>query len=206
VPDDWFLPQAYLGRGGFEGHNRTVVARFLAGHAFRPDEGHPQRTEYQRHAVTDLLLLRDVIETLLVEYRLRDPGEAERWGLLLAQLGRMLDENPNARTVVYRMSPGKARERAIYDTGRIKYLYQGDYPVNPPNLRGTIYRGDKSMFVEGVVTVQIHELDLTLRAEGGAPVTSGVPFLALRLPAGQAQPMVFQTQPDQPVFGQEGQG
>ncbi|MBU8541085.1 Z1 domain-containing protein [Falsiroseomonas tokyonensis] len=206
VPDDWFLAQAYLGRGGFEEHNRGIIARFVTGHAFRPDDGHPDRTVYQRHEITDLLPLRDVIETLLVDYRLRDPGEAERWGLLLAQLGRMLDEDSNARAVVYRMSPAEARKRAIYDTGRLKYLYQGEYPVNPPDRRGTIYRGDKSMFIEGVVTVQIHELDLTLRAEGGAPVASNVPFLALRLPAGQAQPMVFQTQPNQPVLGQEGEG
>ena len=206
VPDDWFLPQAYLGRSGFEEHNRAVVARFVAGHAFHPDDGHPLRTVYQRHEVTDLLPLRDVIGTLLVDYRLRDPDEAERWGLLLAQLGRMLDEDANARSIVYRMSPGETRKRAIHDnTGRLKYLYQGEYPVNPPNLRGTIYRGDKSMFAEGVVTVQLHELDLTVGTEGGAPVAFGVPFLALRLPAGQAQPMVFQTQPGQPVMGQEDQ-
>jgi hypothetical protein len=199
--DDWFTPQSFMGAPDGGQVNQGLVATFLAACSFTPDEGRPSRTDTQRHLVSDPLPLREVADRLLADYRIRDPNEVEKWTTLLAILGNLLDEDDTMQAVVYQMSSGRIRRRAIYATGRVKQLFQGEAPVEPMALRGSVYPGDKAIFREGMVTIQIHTLDLT--NDASQTVASGIPFLAIRLPADQARPMAIQVQPGQPTFGAE---
>lgn len=199
--DDWFTPQAFMGAPDGGEANQGLIATFVSAYRFGQDAGNASRTETQRHLVSDPLPLREVAERLLADYRIRDPNEVEKWTTLLAILGNLLEEDGSVQAVVYQMSSGRVRRRALYATGRVKQLFQGEAPVDPVALRGTVYPGDKAIFREGMVTIQIHTLDLT--DDSSQTVASGIPFLAVRLPADQARPMAIQVQPDQPTFGAE---
>ena len=59
-------------RGEF---NQAIISQFLAANTFNPDNGNPNRTVTQRHLVSDPVDLRVLIETLLADYRVRDPNE-----------------------------------------------------------------------------------------------------------------------------------
>ena len=199
--DDWFTPQAFMGAPDGGRSNQPLIADFLATCSFSPDVGNAARTDTQRHLVSGALPLREVVEKFLADYRIRDPNEVEKWTTLLAILGNLLDENPEMQAIIYQMSSARVRRRGIYNTGRVKQLFQGEAPVEPLALRGSIYPGDKAIFREGMVTIQIHTLELT--NEASQVVASGIPFLAVRLPADQARPIAIQVQPGQPTFGAE---
>jgi hypothetical protein len=199
--DDWFTPQAFMGAADGGQFNQAIISQFLAANTFNPDVGNPNRTVAQRHLVSDPVDLRVIIESLLADYRVRDPNEVEKWTTLLALLGNLLEENEATLAVVYQMSGGAPRTRGLYKTGRVKQLFQGEAPVHPVALRGSVYPGDKAIFTEGMVTVQIHNLNLT--NDASQVVASNIPFLAVRLPADQARPIAIQIQPDQPVFSGE---
>jgi hypothetical protein len=202
--DSWFTPQAFMGASDGGQSNQRSVANFVSSHAFTPDTGHPARTDTQKHLVSGPMPLLDVVENLLADYHVRDPSEVEKWTTLLAILGNLLDEDAGVRAVVYQMSSSSSRVRGLYPTGRVKQLFQGEYPVMPVASRGSVYPGDKAIFQEGMVTVQIHTLDLTNEAR--QLVATGIPFLAIRLPADQARPIAIQVQPDQPTYGAENSG
>ena len=191
-PDEWVTPQAFIGGTGAEEHNREIVDRFVARHDFQEDAGDQDRTEVQRHLVTRTLPLRDVAEQLIGDFRIRDPNEADKWTKLRAMLGRVLDDDPDAQAVVYLMSGGVPRQRGINPTGRVKQFFQGAFPVNPLNLRGSIYPGDRELAVDGVVTVQVRRLNLT--NDEDVVVATDVPFLAVKLPATGVRPVVTQNQ------------
>ena len=195
VADDqgWAVPQAFMGGDAPEPANNELVERFVAGHAFHEDAGHPGRLPDQRHKVTDPLPLRAVLDDLLTRFRVRDPAEADSWAKLGALLGRMLEEQPDATAVVYRMSGGTSRTRGMSPTGRVKQLFQGAYPVNPVAQRGSVYPGDRLVAAASAVTIQIHVLDL--RYGRDAVVARGVPFLAVRVPSSSGLlPLVTQEQ------------
>jgi Z1 domain len=199
--NDWVYPQAFMGRSGAEEFNRGIVNAFVEAHQFHEDVGHPGRTEVQRHLVTDPLPLREVVQGLIADFRIRDPGEADSWTNTLAILGRLLDESEDAQAVVYLMSGGVARQRGISPIGRVKQFFQGAAPVNPPHLRGSIYPGDREIAADGVVTVQVRRLNLTEGPRANLNVIAqDVPFLAVKLPQTGLRPMVVQ---NQPVPGQQ---
>ncbi len=194
--EGWVTPQAFMDDNGPETLNRDVVDQFVSSHAFSEDVGHPGRSPDQRHLVTVALPLREVLDSLLTRYRVRNPVEAETWTKMGALLGRLLDEDAGAQAVVYRMSSGGARVRGMSPAGRVKQLFQGAYPVHPASERGDIYPGDRSVSSDTMVTVQIHNLDL--RYDRGSIVASHVPFLAVRLPtASGLLPLVTQVQNEQ---------
>src|SRR5262249_48940350 len=91
------------------------------------------------------------------------------------------DHNPNELCRVYRMSPEEARERGLGADGRISNLFQGANPVEPRNLRGSVYPGDRDLHAANQVTVQIHMLTLT-DADGRALAVE-VPVVAVWMPA-----------------------
>ncbi|MCP1543924.1 Z1 domain-containing protein [Methylorubrum extorquens] len=194
-PNEWITAQAFIGGVGTEIENRRIIDAFLDTHSFVPDIGHPNRTEVQRHLVSTPLSLRDVIDGLIADFRIRDPGEIEKWTGLSAQLGALLDEDSSAEAVVYVMSSGHPRVRGVYLTGRVKQFFQGEAPVHPENLRGTVYPGDRYVADASRVTVQIHLLNL--RDDNNVVLATSVPFLAVKLPASGVRPLVEQSQAGQ---------
>jgi hypothetical protein len=198
LSDDWLNPQVVLVDETLTQANRDVVDGFLARLEFRPDEGSPGRTDIQRHEVCVNVPLVDVLSQLLVPFRVVGSTDSQKFTGLLLQLSRALEANPNESCALYRMSPGATRSRQVDDDGQIINLYQGEAPVTPRDLRGTVYPGDRRVRAANQVTVQVHSLLLTqIQAGVDREVQRNVKVLAVFVPARMARAWLVQNQPAQ---------
>jgi hypothetical protein len=159
--DDWVTPRVVLASDAITGTNRQAVAGFTQGLTFEQDDGHPDRTEIQRHHVSAGVPLQTAIEQLLVNMRITGTTDSQRNTGLLLQLSRALEDDPDEVCTVYRMSPASRRRRGIDENGEVTNLFQGEAPVHPRERRGEVYPGDRAIRDNDNVTIQIHTLDLT---------------------------------------------
>lgn len=192
--DEWAAPRVILASNDVLEENRQSVESFLDGLDFNEDEGHPDRTEIQRHAVCRNVPLQGVLEQLLVNLRITGTTDSQRYTGLLLQLSRALENAPDEECVVYRMSPAARRQRGVDENGEVTNLFQGQAPVNPPERRGEIYPGDRAIREDGIVTIQIHTLDLT---QNNNVIKENVPVIAVWVPARLAVAWINQEQPNQ---------
>ncbi len=191
--EGWAAPQAFMGQDEQEPGNQAVVSGFIDRHHFTDDAGSDRRLASHRHKVTGPIPLREVVDELITRFRVRDPGEADKWAKLGAMLGRVLEVDENAKAIVYQMSVAEQRSRSISPTGRVKQLFQGAYPVKPVAIQGSIYPGDRKVASDSMVTIQVHMLDLL--GPDRQVIARGVPFLAVKLPATTGVlPLVTQVQ------------
>lgn len=198
LSDSWLDQKIVLTDASTVQHNTSVAERFLEGLHFLPDEGHPDRSDAQRHEVCRDVPLSMVIENLLIPYRVAGVTDSQRFTGMLLQLGRAIEENPNEVCTIYRMSPGATRRRHIDEDGQISNLFQGEAPTFPREQRGTVYPGDRNIRGENQVTVQIHTLTLLQGAGSDTrEVMRGVPVLAVFVPARMATAWISQHQPSQ---------
>jgi hypothetical protein len=194
--NDWVAPRVVLASPDVLEANRRVVATFVqSGLVWTEDEGHPDRTDTQRHLVCDRLPLQQVVSELLVRMRITGMTDSQRNTGLLLQLKKALDEDPNETCRVYRMSGGRVRQRGVDDTGDVTNLYQGENPVVPRSLRGSIYPGDRAIRDSENVTVQIHTLQLT---QDDVAVAENVVVLAVWVPRRIAEGWLAQEPQVQP--------
>jgi hypothetical protein len=198
LSDSWLNPQVVLTDNGTIQYNRVLTESFLSGLQFQPDEGHPARSDIQRHEVCTNVPLIRVLEGLLVSYRVTGVTDSQRFIGMLLQLGRAIEDNPAELCSIYRMSPGATRKRHVDDDGQISNLYQGEAPTFPRDQRGSVYPGDRSIRGSDQVSIQVHTLTLT-QGEGTDEheVIRGVPVLAVFVPARLARAWVSQHQPTQ---------
>ena len=192
--DDWVAPRVVLATDNVIRANRQTVTSFVDQTSFVTQEGHPKRTETQRHEVAARLSLLDVLEKLLIPMRITSSRDSQRMTGLLLQLSRALENDPNEICSVYRMSPLTGRERGISGSGEVTNLFQGQAPVSPRERRGEVYPGDQAIRENGVVSIQIHMLALT---SGKEIVRENVPVLAVWVPARLAIGWIGQDQPTQ---------
>ena len=191
---EWFSPSYVIGDDAALAENRPLVQQFLANANLRPDVGHADRTDIQKHLWNDQLLLRDVVENLIVPFRVHDPIDSQRLMGTLLQIGWALDANPDEPCVVYQMSRGLARNRGGTEQGKISTnLFQGAAPPTGPN-QGSVYPGDRATKADDAVTVQIH--NLTIQIPGVSDV-GNVPVLAISIPQRLTRPWLLQQQPNQ---------
>ena len=168
--------------------NWDAIEPFLGDLLFQEDPGSSERTTEQRNALATNVPLEYVLERLLVRMRfLRRDAPVFSAAELAIQWH--LRSNPNATSAVYRMaaqrSPlpgGGRRRRQLDDDGRIVNLFQGEAPVRPVSLRGTIYPGDRRIHSDETVTVQIHDLDLTDGAQPPRLLKGHVSAVAIWIP------------------------
>jgi hypothetical protein len=194
--DDWVSPRVLLGSDSALDDNRRTVAQFGADLAFADDEGHPDRTDTQRHSVCRNVPLRRVVEELLIRTRITGTTDSQRNTGLLLQLSKALEDDPNEVCTIYRMSGGRRRQRGVDESGEVTNLYQGEVPVFPKERRGEVYPGDRAIRdPDDNVTIQIHTLDLT-RDDG--IIAHNVPVLAVWVPARLARPWIAQEDQPQP--------
>lgn len=196
--DDWVAPRVVLSSDSAVQANREAITGFIQGLQFVDNEGHPKRTDIQRHQVCAGVALREVIERLLVRIRITGTTDSQRYTGLLLQLSKALEDDPDEVCTVFRMSSGSRRRRGIDENGEVTNLFQGAAPVQPRERRGEVYPGDSAIREDGNVTIQIHTLDLT-RDEGGAQkvVMENVPVIAVWVPARMARGWLDQDQPGQ---------
>jgi hypothetical protein len=188
--DDWVSPRVVLGSDSAIADNRHAVAQFIGTLQLAPDEGHPDRTDIQRHTVCRNVPLLRAVEDLLVPMRITGTTDSQRNTGLLLQLSKALEDDPDEACTVYRMSGGARRERGVDDSGEVTNLYQGEVPVYPRERRGEIYPGDRAIRdPSDNVSIQIHTLDLT---RDGAVVAENVPVLAVWVPARLARGWIAQ--------------
>ena len=197
--DAWVAPRVVLASDPVVQANRNAVSAFMQEMPFVDDDGHPDRTDIQRHEVCREVPLRDVIEQLLVRMRITGTVDSQRNTGMLLQLSRVLENNPDERCTAYRMSPRLRRRRGIDENGEVTNLFQGEAPVNPRERRGEVYPGDRAIRDDDTITVQIHTLDLTQKKNDvDEIVTENVPVIAVWIPARLARGWISQ---DQPVQG-----
>ena len=147
--------------------NWNLIETFLEGLAFEEDPGSDERTREQKNALAEQVPLVRVLQDLLVPMWF-SWREAPDFSAVMLAIQWHLREHPEATAAVYRMAAqrpplpgGGRRRRQIDDDERIVNLFQGEAPVSPARLRGSVYPGDRRIHAEDVVTVQIHDLDLT---------------------------------------------
>ena len=169
--------------------NWAVIEGFLDNLEFRSDQGSDERTEDQRNAVSVDVSLESVLENLLVPlwFSRRD---APSFSAVELAIQWHLRSNPHLTSAVYRMavqrpqlSGGGKRRRQIDDGGRIANLFQGEAPVMPRRLRGSVYPGDRRIHASDVISVQIHDLNLTDAAQPPKLLRGHVPSIAVWVPA-----------------------
>lgn len=168
--------------------NWDVIKAFLQGVQFYEDPGSDQRTMDQKNALAEDIPLKSLLEDLLVPmwYSRRDAPSFTAAELAI-QLH--LNSNPEASACVYLMAAQRAslpgggkRRRQIDAQGRIANLFQGAAPVHPERLRGRVYPGDRHIHAEKVVTVQVHDLDLTDSDRPPRDVRGHVPVVSVWIP------------------------
>lgn len=192
--DVWVTPRVVMEPDPVISANREAVEAFLNGKGFVDNDGHPERTDIQRHLVCAGVRLYDMLDQLLVRVRITDPSDSQRNTGLLLQLSHALENDPDELCTIYQMSRGNNRQRSIKKNGKITNLFQGKAPVQPREERGEVYPGDRAIYDRDTVTVQIHMLDLT---QGSEVIKATVPVIAVWVPARLARDWVNQDQPTQ---------
>ena len=198
LSDEWVTPRVVMEDDPVIQANRESVTEFLDRVVFVDDDGHPDRTDIQRHLVCRELRLHDVLEQLLVRIRITGISDSQRNTGMLLQLSRALENDPNELCTIYRMSRGEKRRRGVNENREITNLFQGEALGNPPEHRGEVYPGDREIRDRDTVTIQIHTLDLTEGNNSSNVLMENVPVIAVWMPARLARAWVSQ---DQPVQG-----
>ncbi len=192
--DDWVFPDVVQDTDEVLDGNRAVVRDFIAELELADDEGHPDRTEFQRHHVCRNVPLRDVMEALLIRMRLTGATDSQNNTGMLLQLSKALEANPQEVCTVYQMSRGTQRERSVDGSGKIGQLFQGAAPVAPPERRGEVYPGDRAKNDGDTITVQLHSLNLKRRDD---IINRDVAVVAVWVPARLEVDWLVQDQPPQ---------
>jgi hypothetical protein len=145
-----------------------------------------------RHAGIAGLPLREVYQNLLASVVLPDAEEHTRWQVAMSMIANAIDEHGDLTASVILMRPESSPFRGLDDSGRIKQVFAGAYPGNPPYA----YLGDRDVHLDDV-TLQLHCFDLGDGADGessqGRQVREAkVPVLALWLGERVNRPMIRQ--------------
>jgi hypothetical protein len=175
--DDWYFPKMLRMSPLVVRANQQACSDFCATLNFTRDRQFTQPA--QQHDVCEDVPLRNVIENLLLNYRVEDSDDTESTLGMLLQLSYALRRNPDETARVYRMRPDfPDAERGLDGNGKIssiRRLLQG------PTRSGTgySYPGDYEFRDNDQVTVQIHSINLT---DEGRVVLSAVPAIAIWIP------------------------
>lgn len=176
--------------------NAGIIAAFLdrIQNRLRPDDGHPERTEFQHHLVATGITLQDVYEGILLPLRVTNFDDNREWVAALEMIALQLDAQPGRPAqppscAVFKIRPNVETRRATTD-GKIDQLFQGAHP----DARGAIYPGDRGLHPEPI-TVQIHRVTLTDGpVHEGRVVARDVPIVAIWLAPELRQEVIVQNQ------------
>lgn len=192
--DSWFEPKAPHDSDEAVQANGELVRGLVTRLAknFQEDDGHSQRTDVQRHLVAGEASLRLVYEEFLTRLRISRLIDSMAFTGLLLQIGRYLEEDPNATCLVYQMSGGATRERGVDGDDQIPTLFQGanyDRSIVPPEM---VYPGDREVHAPDRLTIQLHTLRVI---RGSSTLSDPVPAIAVWVPRAMEAGWLSQPQP-----------
>ncbi|HEV2594898.1 MAG TPA: Z1 domain-containing protein [Sphingomicrobium sp.] len=203
--NDWYFPRMLKLSDPVIRANRDACDNFCRGLTFVRDRQFAQLA--QQHDVCENVLLRDVIDNLLLQYRVEYPSDTERTLGMLLQLSYALrgapngnpPPNPNETVRFYKMRPGYTDARRGLDAngriGSIRRLMQG--PTRSGD--GYSYPGDWTFCDADRVTVQLHRINFTEKQNGqDVMVSQDVPVLAIWIPGRLSLDWIIQDQQGQP--------
>ena len=159
---DWFRINAPHDTDELIETNRTALLSFLQARAemFNQDEGHPNRTEEQKHLVATVTI-QECLEHLLNKLRFTRESDSATYSSLRGILKGYIEEYPDEECLVYLMSANAydnwtPRTRRLNRNDEIQQLFQG----RNPRTGEVIYPGDSEIKNENRLTIQIHLLNL----------------------------------------------
>lgn len=182
--DSWYSPRAPHDSDSATSNNEQLVRELQHRYVFSSDLGNPRRTEYQQHQVSEAISLREIYDEFLTRLRIARPIDSQRFTGLLIQLGNYLESHADEKCTVYLMShPDNkwiTRQHTRNDQDEIENLFQGEYPVNPIEERGTVYPGDRNVHEQDTVTIQVHRINVL--SEQKTVVAADVPTVTVWVP------------------------
>lgn len=160
--NDWFRINAPHDTDELIEVNRNALFTFLQTRveAFNQDEGHPNRTEEQKHLVARINI-QDCLEYLLNNLRFTRESDSAAYSSLRGVLKGFIEEHPNEECLIYLMSTDSIdnwapRIRRLNRNDEIQQLFQG----RNPRTGEAIYPGDSEIKDENLLSIQIHLLNL----------------------------------------------
>lgn len=159
--NDWFRINAPHDTDDLIEANRNALLTFLQSRAglFKQDEGHPNRTEEQKHLVAKITI-QECLEHLLNNLRYTRESDSATYSSLRGIIKGYIENHPDEECLVYLMSTQSInqwnpRERSIRNDEIIN-LFQG----KNPRTGEVIYPGDSEIKDESLLSIQIHMLNL----------------------------------------------
>lgn len=143
--------------------NNKLVSQFIQKFTARFKDNDLHGMKHLRATIP----LKEVLDNLLVDFKISNPYESAQNTARLISIGRLLTQAPDEKAVVYLMSCDKIRERAEGKDKSINNLHQG---------RSGGYPGDSEVYEKTAVTVQIHHIGI--KPHGKPEVYT----IALRIP------------------------
>jgi len=137
-------------------NNQNAINAFLSqyAHAFTEDDGHPNRTEEQKHKLLSLTLS-EMYSTLLSKIIFSEADiEISKLRGYIENIDS--DKFNNFPCEIYLMSKGKVRARRLKPNNEIQQLFQGKNPKEGE----VIYPGDSYIGDKDKICIQIHHLNL----------------------------------------------
>jgi hypothetical protein len=189
--DQWFYPGVAEAPDEVLEANRATASIFVAGISLETDPSLALREPAQRHKVRRGLSLAQVVNDLIVPFRVTGAADSRNLVGLLLQISKALEDNGDEQCMVYQVSPEFSRSRSIDANGKINELFQGGTRL-PSG--GYSYPGDAAFHASDDVTIQLHRLQL-LRND--AIVVEDVQVMAIWIPRRLALSWVSQHQREQ---------
>jgi hypothetical protein len=167
--DGWFAPKGPQTSPEDGRHNARLLSR-LDGLDFTPDERYPRHA----YAVMDL---RDLYEQVLVPLSYLHENDALGLCVVNCNIKTLIENDNNARCLVYRMDGGQPPRVRQLSNGLIPQVFQGRSSAGAAS-----YPGDRAFVDQAMTTVQLHNLHL----KEGANHIGDFLIVAIRLGRHQA--------------------
>lgn len=195
----WFTIRAPHDTDRLINENTQVIRKFKIDHYedLQLDEGHNERTELQRHLVSEVSL-EATLEELLNRLRFTKETDSQTFSSLRGILNGYVVDNPDVTCLVYFISTSKGngevkqttRRRRLNRNDEIQQLFQGKQPTRADATYhiGEVYPGDREIRETDKITIQIHRLQLLdqdgeeLLNEDDQVIYNDVPSLAIWVP------------------------
>jgi hypothetical protein len=189
--DRWFYPTIAEAPAEVIEANRATTDNFVASLDLAQDPDTAGREPAQRHRVRRGLSLAQMVNDLIVPFRVTGAGDSRNLVGLMLQVSRALENNGDEHCTVFQVSPEFPRSRAIDANGKINELFQGATRLA---TGGYSYPGDSAFRDDDTVTIQLHRLNIRRNDE---IVAEDVPVIAIWIPRRLELNWISQHQPEQ---------